>query len=475
MLLKKVKAYIMDLMEKQVEQFDTYTLWQQCLKDIECDVSRANFSTWFKNTAILKEEEGVIYIAVPNEFVKEWLSKKFHKTILKSLVSHIPETRSIEYIVTRVVDIPQREILKKEISQNSSVIQKTELPFQDLYINRTDNLNPKYAFNNFIVGPFNELAYAATQAILNKPGMMYNPFFVYGQTGLGKTHLLQAFGNELKKKHPEMTVFYTTLEKFSMDYINSVQSSGNKAHIFKEKYRKYDVLIMDDIQFIGKMEKTQEELFHLFNTLYESNKQIVFSSDKHPSFIVGLEERLLSRFSQGMVVDINEPDFESRIAIVKEKTREFGVELDDDTCLFIAENTKTNIRELEGVLKNITLQSQIKKGKLSIIDIKNILKTNIKKKKVVSPKEVVKIVSQFFNVTEESIYDKTRRKEIVHARQIIMFILREEYNISYPVIGQELGGKDHTTIIHSYNKIKKELGENSKLIQDIEELKNMLK
>jgi chromosomal replication initiator protein len=450
-------------------------LWQRCLKDIECDVSRANFSTWFKNTAILKEEEGIIYIAVPNEFVKEWLSKKFHKTILKSLVSHVPGTRSIEYVVTRIVDIPQREIIKKESTKNIEDISKSELPFHDLYINRTDNLNPKYSFNNFIVGPFNELAYAATQAILNRPGMMYNPFFVYGQTGLGKTHLLQAFGNEIKKKYPEMTVFYTSLEKFSMDYINSVQSPGNKAHVFKEKYRKYDVLIMDDIQFIGKMEKTQEELFHLFNTLYENNKQIIFSSDKHPSFIIGLEQRLLSRFSQGMVVDINEPDFESRIAIVKEKSREFGVELDDETSSFIAENTKTNIRELEGILKNITLQSHLKKGKLPLTEIKNILKTNIKKKKTASPKEIVKIISEFYDVTEESIYDKTRRKEIVHARQMIMFVLREEYNISYPLIGQELGGKDHTTIIHSYNKIKKELEENSKLIQELEEIKNMLK
>lgn len=462
-------------MNEETTYLDTHTLWQKCLKEIEVDVSRANFSTWFKNTAVLKEDLGIIYIAVPNEFVKEWLSKKFHKTILKALVKEIPATRSIEYVVTRIVDIPQREIIKKETPKIGDGVTKIELPFQDLYINRTDNLNPKYTFQNFIVGPFNELAYAATQAILSRPGMLYNPFFIHGSTGLGKTHLLQAFGNELKQKYPEMTVFYTTLEKFSMDYINSVQSPGNKTHIFKEKYRKYDVLIMDDIQFIGKMEKTQEELFHLFNTLYENNKQIIFSSDKHPSLILGLEERLLSRFSQGMVVDVVEPDFESRIALVREKTKELGFELDNETVSFIAENTRVNIRELEGLIKNIGLQTQIKKQKLSLSEIKNILKNNIKKKKLTSPKEIVKIVADFYNVEEVSIYEKNRRKEIVHARQMIMFILREEYNISYPVIGQELGGKDHTTIIHSYNKVKKDLENNSQLLQELDELKSMLK
>jgi chromosomal replication initiator protein len=269
-------------------------LWDTCLKEIEQAVSRANFSTWFKNTAILREEEGTVYIAVPNEFVKEWLYKKFHKTILKSLLTHIPETRTVEYVVTRVVDIPQKEIIKKE---NPIPVEKNEdaLPFNELYINRNDNLNPKYTFSNFIVGTFNELAHAAAQAVVGRPGTLYNPLFIYGQTGLGKTHLLQALGNEIKKRHPEIEVFYTNLERFSLDYIQSVQNGNNKAHVFKEKYRKYDILIMDDIQFIGKMEKTQEELFYLFNALFENNKQIVFSSDKHPNLIAGLEERLLSR------------------------------------------------------------------------------------------------------------------------------------------------------------------------------------
>jgi chromosomal replication initiator protein len=456
---------------------NNHELWDICLKEIELDISKANFNTWFKNTAILKEEDGIIYIAVPNEFVKEWLGKKFHKNILKALVNNFNKTKSIEYIVTRIVDIPQKEVIKKENTLEKTINQNKDsiLPFNDLYINRNDNLNSRYTFNNFIVGPFNELAHAAAQAIIQRPGTTYNPFFIYGPTGLGKTHLLQALGNEIKKKHPETEVFYTNLEKFSTDYIQSVQTGGNKTHLFKEKYRKYDLLIMDDIQFIGKMEKTQEELFHLFNSLYENNKQIVFSSDKHPNLIIGLEERLLSRFSQGMIVDISEPDFESRIAIIKEKVKESNIEINQELINFIAENIKGNIRELEGVIKHITLQYQIKKQKVTISDIKNLFKTNIKKKKGMSPKEVVKIVSNFYNIDENLIYEKTRRKEIVQARQMIMFILREDFNISYPNIGQELGGKDHTTIIHSYKKIKREIKENAEILQEYEELKNMFK
>ncbi len=463
-------------MEEKKTWDDVYDLWEICLKEIEKDISRANFNTWFKNTAILKKEDGTVYIAVPNEFVKEWLFKKFHKTILKSLVSHVPSTKCIEYVVTRVVDLPQKEIIKKEQAHQKEVEkQANELPFNDLYINRSDNLNPRYTFNSFVVGTFNELAYAATQAILSRPGTLYNPLFIYGQTGLGKTHLLQALGNEIKVKHPEMEIFYTNLEKFSLDYIQSVQGGGNKPHLFKEKYRKYDLLIMDDIQFIGKMEKTQEELFHLFNALYENNKQIIFSSDKHPSLIMGLEERLLSRFSQGMVVDIMEPDYESRVAIIKEKIKLLGIELDTEVINTIAENVRVNIRELEGVLKNIVLQSQLKKQKITILDIKNLFKATMKKKRGMSPKEVVKTVSGFYNIDEDLIYEKTRRKEVVMARQMIMFILREDFNISYPVIGAELGGKDHTTIIHSYKKIKQELEKNPQMLQEYEELKNMFK
>ncbi len=285
-----------------MDVIDTHELWGKCLKDIEVEVSKANFSTWFKNTSIIKEESGIIYVGVPNEFVKDWLLQKYHKLILKSLMSVADHIRAVEYLILK----PEMRIKQAENKDVQKIALHRELPLPEVSVGRDDNLNPRYTFESFIVGPFNELAYAAAQAIINKPGFAYNPFFVYGNTGLGKTHLIQSIGNAIKAKFPEKRVYYITLEKFSIDYITSVQN--NKPNIFKEKYRKYDVLIMDDIQFIGKMEKTQEELFHLFNTLHESNKQIIFSSDKHPNFIPGLEDRVKSRFSQGMIVDVIEPD-----------------------------------------------------------------------------------------------------------------------------------------------------------------------
>ncbi len=299
------------------------------------------------------------------------------------------------------------------------------------------------------------MAYAASQAIINKPGALYNPFFVYGGTGLGKTHLIQATGNIIKERYPDKKVHYITLEKFASDYINSLQGNNkNNPLQFKEKYRKYDIIIIDDIQFIGKMEKTQEELFHLFNSFYESNKQIIFSSDKHPNYIPGLEDRLKSRFAAGMIVDMIEPDYESRIAIIKAKSRQLGIEMTDDIISFITSSIQGNIRELEGVLNTIIIQTQLKNKSLSIIEVKNLIKNSVRPKKNVAIKDVVKIVADFYNLEEGVLYEKTRRKEIVRARQIIMFILREDFNVSYPLIGQKLGGKDHTTVIHSHLKVK---------------------
>lgn len=446
---------------------DTIQIWSDCLKQVELEVSKANFSTWFRHTSIIREEAGTVYLGVPNEFVKDWLSNKYHKLLLKILMSLSPGVRALEYAITK------HEIKHEETSAVQKLFVAKELPLADLYINKEDNLNPRYVFDTFIVGPFNELAHAATQAIIARPGVSYNPFFVYGNTGLGKTHLIQALGNAIKTKYPDKKVHYITLEKFSVDYINSVQS--NKPNAFKEKYRKYDVIIMDDIQFINKMEKTQEELFHLFNNLYENNKQIIFSSDKHPNYISGLEDRLKSRFGQGMIVDIIEPDYESRVAILKTKVKENNLLVPQEIIEYIASSIQGNIRELEGSLNTIVCQAQLKNRSLSVVEVKNLLKNNIKPKKNISTKEVVKIVADFYKIEEESIYEKTRRKEIVKARQMIMYILREEFSVSYPLIGQKLGGKDHTTVIHSYEKIKNDLKKDPILVQELEQLKILFK
>jgi len=445
---------------------DTKQIWNDCLVEIETNISGANFNTWFKNTHIAKEDQGTLYIGVPNEFVKDWLNNKFHKLIVKTLMSYMDNIRSVEYIISKHNLIEKEEV--KIRSQNNN-----ELPLADLYINKEDNLNPKYTFSSFVVGPFNELAYAVCQAIVTNPGTSYNPFFVYGGTGLGKTHMIQAIGNTIKAKSPEKKIFYVSLEKFTVDYVNSLQNKTTNQ--FKEKYRKYDVLIMDDIQFISGKDKTQEELFHLFNIMHENNKQIIFSSDKHPNFIHGLEERLQSRFASGMTVQITEPDYESRVAIIRAKLSNNNCSVDADIVSYLAESLEGNIRELEGSLNAVICQSQLKDKDLSMTEIKQLIKNNLKPKKNVAIKDIVTTIANYYNIDESDIYDKTRRKEIVRARQIIMYILREDFNVSYPLIGQKLGGKDHTTVIHSHLKIKTNLETDPSLVQEIDKIRIMFK
>lgn len=446
---------------------DIKQLWRNCLGEIEGTVSKANFSTWFKNTSILKENEGIIYVGVPNEFVRDWLKNKYHKLISKTIADGFETMRAVEYVITKT------EAEKPESAKTTETYINKELPLKDLYISPDDNLNPRYRFDSFIVGTFNELAYAASQAIIENPGTKYNPFFVYGNTGLGKTHLIQAVGNSIKDKYPNKKAHYMTLEKFATDFINSLQ--GNKANSFKEKYRKYDLLIIDDIQFIGKMEKIQEELFHTFNTFYESNKQIIFSSDKHPNHIPELADRLKSRFAAGMIVDVSEPEYESRLAILKVKLRETGIDLDQDVLEYISSAIQGNIRELEGSLNTIICHYRLKNKPLTLPEVKNLLKNNIRPKKNVAIKDVVKIVTSHYNLDEEAVYEKTRRKEIVKARQVVMYLLREDFNVSYPLIGQKLGGKDHTTVIHSYLKIKEDLKNDQQLVQELEQIRVMFK
>lgn len=443
---------------------DVNNLWQSVLNEIQLEISKSNFTMWFKETSLGKIDDGVVFLYVPSPFYQEWLQKKFHNNILRVLRKYNDQVRALEYVISDKKD-------KKRAPDKISPQMNASLPLQDLYINKNDNLNPKYTFETFIIGPFNELAHAAAQAVIQRPGHAYNPFYIYGDTGRGKTHLVQAIGNFIKEAYPEKKVFYMTSEKFGTECLAALQTG--KVNEFKDKYRKYDVLIMDDIQFFASKEKFQEELFHLFNSLFEQNKQIIFSSDRHPNHIASLEERLRSRFSAGMLIDIPSPDLESRLAIIKAKALAHNIILESEIIEYVAENLEGNIRELEGVMNAISIQSQIK-GKLTINDLKNVLKDSTKPKKNTSIKEVIKIVSNYYNVTEESILDKTRKKEVVKPRQVIMFILREDFNISYPSIGEKLGGRDHTTVIHSCEKVKDELKTNSVLSQEISQLRTML-
>lgn len=458
---------------------DNKKLWDNVLVEMELSISKPNFNTWFKDTSIFKVEDGVVFVNVPNNFVKDWLHKKYHGAILKILRTTTPLIRSLEYTVSK--DDQRSKSQNTEERAATTAILNNELPLSDFYINKEDNLNPRYTFESFIVGPFNELAHAAAQAVIKKPGIVYNPLFIYGNTGHGKTHLTQAVGNYLKHMYPEMRIHYVTSEKFASDYVSSVQSAqsnpnnSNKISNFKEKYRKYDVLIMDDIQFLSKTEKTQEELFHLFNHLYDNNKQIVFSSDKHPNYIPNLEDRLRSRFAAGMIVDIPAPDHESRIAILKAKLRNLGFILSDETIDFVAASVSTNIRELEGVLNAVVCQSQLKGRELTLQETKNLLKNSARPvKRTLSTKEVIKIVADFYNIEETSIYEKTRKKEVIRPRQVTMYILREDFKISYPSIGERLGGRDHTTVIHSCEKIKEDVKVDSLLVQELNQIRALI-
>ncbi len=441
-------------------------LWEYILTQVELSISPANFNTWFRDSFIQKiDADGVVYVGVPSQFFKDWFLKKFHTLLLKVVRDVSYEFRNIEYVIVK-------DDRRKPIKESRSTRGVVELPLNEFYINKGDNLNPRYTFDTFVVGAFNNLAYVASQAAIERPGITYNPLFIYGDTGRGKTHLIQAIGNHFKKQYPGRKVFYLTSEKFAIDYTDSVQSGT--ANRFKDKYRQYDLLIMDDIQFLSKKEKTQEELFHLFNALHDTNKQIIFSSDRPPVAIPDIAERLKSRLASGMAVDIGEPDPESRMAIVRKKSALNGVTLSEEVIEYVATTLSGSIRELEGMVNSIICHAQIKGSSPDISEVRQSLRSFVRPQKTISVKNVVDKVAEFYGISEDSIYEKTRRREVVRPRQIIMYILREDFHVSYPTIGSKLGDRDHTTVIHSCEKIKREIIVDTELAKEIQNIRTLL-
>ncbi len=443
-------------------------LWEEVLTQVDLSISPANFNTWFRESSIVKIEEGIVYIGVPSQFFRDWYLKKFHSLLLKILRSISYEFRNIEYQIVK----DDRRKPRVERRTSSQPPQAAELPLDEFYINKTDNLNPRYTFDNFVVGAFNELAYTAAQAAIRRPGITYNPFFLYGDTGRGKTHLIQAIGNQFKKLYPNRKVFYLTSEKFGTDYTDSLQQGT--ANRFKEKYRQFDLLIMDDVQFLSKKEKMQEELFHLFNAFHDNNKQVIFSSDRPPIAIPDIADRLRGRFASGMAVDIGEPDMESRMAIVRKKAALHGVNLSDEVIEHIATSISGSIRELEGVINSVVCHTQVKGVPPDLAEVRQSLRSFARPQKTVSVKHVVSKVAEFYGIDEESIYEKTRRREVVRPRQVIMYLLREDFSVSYPTIGAKLGGRDHTTVIHSCEKVKREVLEDTDLAKEIQDIRTLL-
>ncbi|MAF20581.1 MAG: chromosomal replication initiator protein DnaA [Parcubacteria group bacterium] len=444
-------------------------LWQTVLAEIELTISKANFITWFKNTKIHSKKDGLVTVSAPNAFTKEWLESKYNKALLKILRNNSPDIKEIQFTISGKEIIPAMKIRKKPALRLSG----DQLNFQELTLNKETNLNPKYSFDNFIIGGFNELAQAASRAVTKHLGTLYNPLFIYGGVGLGKTHLLQAIGNELAKKYSSKKVNYLSSEKFASELIDALSKRGMDA--FKNKYHKIDALIIDDIQFLSGKEKTQEEFFHIFNALYQKNKQIIISSDRPPKAISTLEDRLRSRFEGGMIADIGQPDLETRIAILKSKTKEKKIKIPDDVLNYITTHIQKNIRELEGALNRIIAFSEVNNTIPNVKDTSKILSQIINPpKKMTNYKNILDIVAEFYDLNINDLLNHSRKKELVRPRQIGMYLIRKELNSSYPFIGTKLGGRDHTTVIYACQKINKEIENNKSLQQEIDLIKERI-
>ena len=449
-------------------------IWKNVLAEIELTTSHASFITWFQETAIADITDGIVTISVPNGFAKNWLQDKYHKMILRCLRNLVTDTREISYVVgtlDRPIVAARQKV--RTISKPMYAAPQERLDLREGAVDPESGLNPRYLFDAFVVGSFNELASVAAQAVVKNPGIAYNPLFIYGGVGLGKTHLIQAIGNEILKQRPEAKVRYIPSEKFMGEIVDAI--NGKTMNQLKERYRSVDLLIMDDIQFIARTEKMQEEFFHAFNALYERNKQIIISSDKPPAAIPTLEHRLRSRFEGGMIADIGEPDFETRLAILKSKLRAKNLTLPDDVIEYVAESIKSNIRELEGALNRLILRATMTAAPPDIEETKRILaQVSGAPRRFISPKRIIRTVAEFYDVSEKDIMDRSRKKEIVKPRQIAMYLLREELKCSFPFIGERLGKKDHTTAIHAYKKIIADLSAHPELDNELKSLKEKI-
>lgn len=428
-------------------------LWTEVLSELEKTVSRPNFSTWLRSTEFISEQSGLIKIGVPNTYAKTWIEKNCLKDIKKLLEENYPKLEQVTFVILEkeskkpLSDLP---LLKEEIHVETPELEESES--KKSKPKRDPQFNPIYTFDNFIVGNNNRLAFAACKAVADKPGQTYNPLFIYGGVGLGKTHLMQAIGNEVSIMSPKKKIIYTSCEMFTSDFINSLQNK--KINEFKDKYRKADILLIDDIQFLANKEGTQEEFFHTFNILHQAGRQIVLTSDRVPKEMTDLEDRLTSRLGWGLVADVQTPNFETRLAILQGKAKEKNLVVPDDVLEHIATTITSNVRELEGSLIKLATTAMLEDAEITkefaIRTLKDILKTSTPN---ISNRKVIQVVADYFSIEPSDILGKRRIKELVYPRQLVMYILRDSLNQSYPQIGELLGGKDHTTIMHGVNKI----------------------
>jgi chromosomal replication initiator protein len=453
-------------------------LWQTVLGEIELSVSHGNFVTWFKNTSLLKHENDNLVVGVPNIFIKQQLEKKYGDLITKTLDKNGVKISSIEYKISAQADknkaaeaSSQAHTATKQDARGSRSTAQTGLG-NGLSHSYRQGLNERYTFDNFVVGGSNELAFAACQAVAQQPGTKYNPLFLYGGVGIGKTHLIQAVGNILAAKKPDSKVLYISTEQFVQEFVDALRF--RKTAAFARHYRTADVLIVDDIQFIAGKEKMQEEFFHTFNALHQANKQIILSADKPPKDIPTLEDRLRSRFTGGMGIDMQIPDFETRCAIVQNKAASHDSELENEVVEYLATNLHTNIRELEGALNQLLAFCEMRGLEPTLTIASSLLHVSKSRPKHLSAKQIIERTARHFQIPIEDIIGPKRDKDIVVPRQIAMYILRNELKLSFPKIAKELGRKDHTTAIHSVDKIDREIRSDASMRMAISDIREHL-
>jgi len=444
-------------------------LWQDTLSQLESNLNPQHFNTWIKPLKLVKLEKDLIILEVPNRFILDWIKDNYANLIKKILT----ELSAVSYkLQIKVSGTAEQDHLAAQPTEEPPQPAPQEVVLNNNYSNGI-NLNRKYTFNEFVSGSSNQFACAAALAVANNPATTYNPLFIYGGVGLGKTHLVNAIGNLVLKKSPGNRVCYYTSEKFMNELINSLRY--NRMDEFRNKFRSMDVLLIDDIQFIAGKERTQEEFFHTFNALYESHKQIVVTSDKFPKEIPGLEDRLRSRFEWGLIADIQSPDVETKQAILKMKAEQNQIDLPEDVALFLANSVCSNVRELEGYLIRIGAYASLTSTSLNLDMAKDVLKDIlIEKNRELTVEEILKKVSAHFNVKISDIKSARRHKAIVLPRQVAMYLSRQLTSASYPEIGDKFGGKDHSTIIHAINKIEKLIEEDYNLRNNLETLKKIL-
>ncbi|WP_208587157.1 chromosomal replication initiator protein DnaA [Gracilibacillus suaedae] len=442
-------------------------LWRNTLELIKDKVSKPSYDTWLKNTSVDQLKEDTVIISAPNEFTRDWLESRYTTIIADALYELTGAKLAVKFVIPESTDDTTEEFTQMK--------KKKTVPMQSNETSPKSMLNDKYTFETFVIGSGNRFAHAASLAVAEAPAKAYNPLFIYGGVGLGKTHLMHAIGHYVLDHNPTAKVVYLSSEKFTNEFINSIRD--NKAVNFRNKYRNVDVLLIDDIQFLAGKEQTQEEFFHTFNTLHEENKQIIISSDRPPKEIPTLEDRLRSRFEWGLITDITPPDLETRIAILRKKAKAEGLDIPNEVMLYIANQIDTNIRELEGALIRVVAYSSLINqdidASLAAEALKDIIPSS--RPKVITIQHIQEEVGKRYNVKLEEFSAKKRTKSIAFPRQIAMYLSRELTDFSLPKIGEEFGGRDHTTVIHAHEKISKLMGTDELLSKEIEEIKEQLK